>query len=411
MQWVYLDNNATTKPGAQVVQAVQEVNQELWANPSSMHRLGQQVRQRIELARAKLAELINCHDRELVFTSGGTESNNLALRGVLGRAALGDQAGVLITSAIEHSSIRELAHALAQAGVTLVNLPINRDGLIDPEDLGAALDQHAKPTAATLVSIHWANNETGVIEPMNDLVQVVLQFREAHRGPSHRGRFRGRGQVLVHTDATQAVGKIPVDVQAVPVDLLTLSAHKFHGPKGVGALYIRQGVQVRAQQVGGAHERERRGGTENTLGIIGMGVGAELAKAFLNETDRLAKLAGLRDELEKRVISAVPQAVVNCADAPRLWNTTNIAFPRLEAEAILLGLSEKGLCASAGAACSSGSLDPSPVLLAMGIGEAVAHGSVRFSLSRFTTQEEIDQASGILPQVVERLMKTLPMPA
>ena len=216
-------------------------------------------------------------------------------------------------------------------------------------------------------------------------------------------------EALFHTDATQAVGKIPVDVKAAGVDLATMSAHKFHGPKGVGALYVKRGVRVRAQLRGGPQERERRGGTENTAAIVGMGVAAELARSFIDEEE---SLGALRDRFERAILERCPGAEVNGArrpDTPRLWNTTNIGFPRLEAEAILLTLSEKGVCASAGAACSSGSLDPSPVLLSMGVPEPVAHGSIRFSLSRFTTDDEIDQAIDIVPQVVAKLSQTLPM--
>lgn len=410
MQWVYLDNNATTRPAPEVAAAVREVHEALWANPSSVHRFGQMVRQRVELARASVARLIGAKPRELIFTSGGTESNNLAIRGVLDGAckASGGASGVLITTPIEHSAVREPAGALEAAGGRVVRLGVDRDGLIDPRELderlreasGGAGDEAPGPI---LVSIQWANNETGVIQPIAEIAGVIA---------GARGRAReagGRLNALFHVDATQAVGKLPVDVKAVGMDLLTLAAHKFHGPKGTGALYVRTGVRLRPQQRGGPQEREKRGGTENTPGIIGMGVAAERAEAFVADTAAIERLRGLRDRFERRVLADVPGTVVNSGGAPRLWNTSNIGFPQLEAEAILLALSERGVCASAGAACSSGSLEPSPVLLAMGIPEPVAHGSVRFSLSRFTTDEEVDAAAGAVREVVERLRRTLPV--
>jgi cysteine desulfurase len=408
VRWIYLDNNATTQPAPQVVAAMNEMLGTLWANPSSVHRFGQSVRQKVELARSSVARLINCRDRELIFTSGGTEANNLALRGVLTPGSIpGSTPGttpgdaLLITNKVEHSAIRQPAEFFAEHGVRVVYLSVSRDGLVDVESLRAALRE--RRAATTLVSVQWANNETGVIQPMAELSRAIREDRET---APPEGDARGR--VLFHVDATQAVGKIPVDVKEAGVDLLTLAAHKFHGPKGVGALYARTGVRLRPQQLGGPQECDRRGGTENTPGIVGMGVAADLAVDFLADSQQVERLRGLRDRFEQGVLAACPGCVVNSVGAPRLWNTTNIGFPRLEAEAILLALSEKGVCASAGAACSSGSLEPSPVLLAMGIGEEIAHGSVRFSLGRFTTADEIDEALRAIPAVVERLSRTLP---
>jgi len=417
MQTVYLDNNATTQPAGEVVAAVQEANEHLWANPSSVHRFGQRVRHRVELARASLASLIHCRDRELIFTSGGTESNNLALRGVLEQAfTLNPEnkqppRGVLMTTQTEHSAIRQPAEHLAELGVHVVYLPVDSYGQVTPNQLKAALAEHAHDHRIVLVSILWANNETGLIQPIDELVAICRTFRQQH--PSSK--------VLFHTDATQAVGKIPVDLAKTPVDLLTLSAHKFHGPKGIGALYVRTGVRLRAQHDGGPQERERRGGTENTAGIAGMGVAAQLAQQFLADREQILRLTAMRDRLESGILKHLPNTVVN-SQAPahpgsatgpvpsRLWNTSNLGFPRLEAEAILLGLSERGLCASAGAACSSGSLDPSPVLLAMGVPEPIAHGSIRFSISRFTTDHDIDHAIPIVNGVIQKLMRTMPVP-
>lgn len=405
MDVLYLDNNATTRPAPEVIAAINEANASLWANPSSVHRFGQLVRQRIELARVSLANLIGCKGRELILTSGGTESNNLALRGTLAVTP-----SLLITTRIEHAAIRQPAEALAKQGLRVEYVPVTLDGVIAPDALRATLDRALTASPNTpipsrvLVSLQWANNETGVLQPIERLVTVVNEFRKS----------RGLTNVLIHTDATQAVGKIPVDVKTLGVDLLTFSAHKFHGPKGVGGLYVRTGVRIAAQNLGGPQERDRRGGTENTTGILGAGVAADIARAFIADTARIARLAALRDRFEQAIIAELSRGehrvdvTINSATSPeslRLWNTSNLGFAKLEAEAILLGLSERGVCASAGAACSSGSLEPSPVLLAMGIAPTVAHGSIRFSLSRDTTPAEIDAAIPLVVGVVGKLAK------
>lgn len=405
MEWIYLDNNATTRPADEVTAAVTEAMQEHWANPSSVHRLGQQVRQRLELARQSVAQLLGTETRELIFTSGGTESNNLAIRGTLESSLRGEAVGVLVTTPVEHSAVREPAEAWAQQGGAVEELPVDGAGVVRIDALDELLARLCERAQPVLVSIQWANNETGVIQPMERIAQAVHEARVAAK------QAGSRAKLYLHTDATQAVGKVPVDAKAAGVDLLTMSAHKLHGPKGVGALYMRSGVRLRPQQRGGPQEREKRGGTENTAGIIGLGAAAELAHRFLADASRRAELAALRDRFEQLVLERVPNALVNARDAEcgRLWNTSNLAFPGLEAEAILLGLSERGVCASAGAACSSGSLEPSPVLLAMGLAEPAAHGSVRFSLSRYTTEREIERAAAIVPEVVAKLGKTLPL--
>jgi cysteine desulfurase len=405
MDWLYLDNNATTRPAEAVADAMDEVNRSLWANPSSVHRFGQSVRQRVDLARASVAKLIGAKPGEVVFTSGGTESNTLAIRGTLEPSLLaGDRpSGVLISSGVEHSAVREPAEAYEAAGGPVEWLGVDAAGRVELASLGEAIDRHAETGAPLLVSVQWANNETGVIQPIEQVAELIQQKREAARQAGRRLRLH------LHVDGTQAVGKLPVDVKTAGVDMMTFSGHKFHGPKGVGGLYIRSGVKLRPQQRGGPQERERRGGTENTPAIVGLGVAADLAAEFVADEAWVERQRGLRDRFEQAIVEAVPHARVNASEADRLWNTSNLAFPGLEAEAILLGLSEKGLCASAGAACSSGSLEPSPVLLAMGLAEPVAHGSVRFSLSRETTTEQIDRAIELVPEAVQRLGQTMPV--
>ncbi|MEE9405548.1 MAG: cysteine desulfurase family protein [Algisphaera sp.] len=405
MERIYLDNNATTRPDDAVLAAVDVAQRKWWANPSSVHRFGQKVRQQMELARCDVATLIGAAPRGIVFTSGGTEANNLALGGVLQGAlrraaeSQGDPP-TLITTAIEHAAVREPGETLGLAGVEVVNLPLHAGGVVDPADLAAVLKTR---TGVVLVSVQWANNETGVIQPIEALAKGVHDARQEAAGAGRRP------QIYLHTDATQAVGKIKVDVKAVGVDLLSLAAHKFHGPKGVGALYVGPGVPLAAVQRGGPQERERRGGTENVPAVLGLGVAAKLAAARVDDTAGIQAGRALRDRLEGHIAAACPKGVVNSGLVDRLWNTSNLGFRGLEAEALLLGLSERGVCASAGAACSSGSLEPSPVLRAMGIEEAVAHGSIRLSLSQETTQDQVDHAAEVLIAVVKRLGRVLPV--
>lgn len=377
---IYLDHNATTRPTPEVVAEVARACSDLWANPSSVHRAGQAVRAAVELARAEVADLIGARPREITFTSGGTESIHLALRGVLERA----KAPVLVTSRVEHAAVRELAGQLERSGKAEVRwAALGPGGVVDIEQLGALLD------GATLASVQWVNNETGVIQPVEAI-----------------GAACARAGVLWHCDATQWVGKMPTDVgSASPrCDLLSFSAHKFHGPKGVGMLWARPGVGLKAPMPG-AQELGRRGGTENVPGILGAAVAARQAREWLADPAARERSAGRRDSFEAGVRAACPETVVNGAEAAcgRIWTTANIGFPRLEAEALLILLSERGLCASAGAACSSGSLEPSPVLLAMGVPDAVAHGSVRFSFSRETTDAEMDAAVAVVAACVEHL--------
>ena len=418
---IYLDNNATTRPCAAAVAAVRRGVEELWGNPSSVHRTGQAARRAMELARAQVAALLGCKPAELVFTSGGTEANRIALEGVLGLATRRGQPAVLLTTPVEHAAVREPAAALEAAGVRVVRLPVDGDGVLDPADLAAAFAA-ASGSAAALASVHWANNETGVVQPIEALAAVAAEAAAARTATT---RF--------HTDATQAVGKLPVDLggslggvssggassgcassgggSLAGVDLLTLAGHKLHGVKGTGALFVRRRVRLAPVATGGPQERGLRAGTENLAGVLALGAAAEEAGAFLRDPAATAAVAARRDRFEAAVLAAVPGSVVPAAGARRgrLPNTTNLAFPGLLAEAILLGLSERGVDASAGAACSSGSLEPSPVLLAMGLPEELAHGSVRFSLSRHTTDAELDAAVEALAATVGRLGALRPL--
>lgn len=392
---IYLDHNATTPPSPAVVEAVTRACTQFWHNPSSVHRAGQAARNQVELARQAIAELIGAKPRDLVFTSGGTEAIDLALRGVLeprGKRAEGaEKTPKIVTTRVEHAAVRELVEDLEKRGAARVEyLPIDRAGVIQTETARALIG----PDVA-LVVVQWANNETGAVQPVAGIGELC----------------RAAGVPLI-VDATQWVGKCPTDVMRDgPMDMLVFAPHKFHGVKGVGVLWARTGLRWRPQ-VHGAQELGRRGGTENVPGIVGAGVAAQEAQEWLKDGAARAAVEALRDRFERAVLAQCAGAVVNgpagAAAGQRVWNTTNIAFPRLEAEAILLGLSERGVCASAGAACSSGSLDPSPVLLAMGVPPELAHGSVRFSLGKDTTPAEVDAAAGIVAEVVGRLAGTLP---
>ena len=385
IQRIYLDSNATTKPAPEVVEAVTHALRDTWANPSSVHRAGGEAKRVLELARESIAKLIGCQEREIVFTSGGTEGANLAIRGTLEHFATNDSTRrMLVTTKFEHSAVRELAQQLEKRGTEVVWLSSanGASGTPDLDELAALLRQRSDEIA--LVSLMWANNETGAI---TNIARAGALCRE------HGVRF--------HTDATQWIGKMPTDLAAMQVDLASFAAHKFHGPKGAGALYVRRNVGITEQMYGGPQERERRGGTENVAAIAGFAVAAQLAGAWL-ATDAPKRAQTLRDDFERAVATA-SGGLIHAASTPRLWNTTNIGFAKLEAEAILLLLSERGVFASAGAACSSGSLDPSPVLLAMGIAPEFAHGSIRFSLSRATTADECANASAILTAAITRL--------
>ena len=381
MDVIYLDNNATTRPAPEVVEAMMPYLTEFYGNPSSVHRFGQRARQAIDEARGQVAALVGCAEAELTFTGGGTEAINTLVRGLFAARAPRKR---IVLSTVEHSATRELCHQLAKEGAEVVEVEVDHEGLLDLDQLTDAVTDDT-----ALVSIMWANNETGVLFPVDRIAEVCKAKR-----------------VPFHCDGTQAVGKIPVDVKAIGADAMSFAAHKFHGPKGAGAYYARRGLRVRPMILGGPQETGRRGGTENVPGVVGMGKAAELAKAAPPGMDRVA---ARRDRLEREILARIDTAAVNGSTARRLPNTTNIGFAQLEAEAILLLLSERGICASAGAACSSGSLEPSHVLKAMRIDERIAHGAIRFSLSRYTTDEEIGQTLEVLPAVIARLRAVLPV--
>ena len=381
MDLCYLDSNATTKPAPEVVEAMLPFLTEWYGNPNSVHRFGQRSRQAVEEARGQLAKLIGCAEAEVLFTGGGTEAVNTAVRGLFAARSPRKR---IVTTTVEHSSTREMCAQLEKDGAEIVRLDVEQDGSLDLDALEKAVTEDT-----ALVAIMWANNETGVLFPVEQVARVCRSRR-----------------VPFHCDGTQAVGKVPCDVTALGIDALSLAAHKFHGPKGAGALFMRRGLRYRPLLLGGSQEKGRRGGTENVPGIVGMGKAAELAAAALPQMQRVSRM---RDRLERAILDTIPDTRVNGRTDERLPNTTNIGFYQLEAEAILLLLSEQGVCASAGAACSSGSLEPSPILRAMKIDDRYAHGAVRFSLSRYTTEAEIDRALEVLPVVIQRLRAVLPV--
>ncbi len=391
---IYLDNNATTRVDPAVREAMLPFLGEHYGNPSSTHRFGQESRQAVEEARVRVAALAGCEPREIIFTSGGTESDNAAIQGLLmaRHFATGQKRPVVVSSTVEHSAVREPLAMLAKAGIDVQPIAVNCGGALDMDAFEELLARRTAEIA--LVTLIWANNETGVVFDIQAIGDLCRRF-----------------QIPLHVDGVQAMGKIPLPqgLRHLPIDLLSISAHKFHGPKGTGALYVRRGTRWQPWIRGGPQELDRRGGTENVPGIVGFGAAAERAAAAISDGVTWPRISALRDRLEAGILRQIPEThIIGNPDA-RLANTSNIAFAGLEAEAILLLLSERDICASAGAACSSGSLEPSPVLRAMGIEDRVGHGAVRFSLSRFTTEQEIDQVLENIPPVITRLRETLPV--
>jgi len=383
MQRIYMDANATTPLLPEVFEVMRPFYLEHYGNASSIHQQGQQARAAVDRARESVAGLLHCRPAEIVFTSGGTESDNLAIFGVL---SPGDH---FITTSIEHHAVLHTAQSIESRGVEVTILPVTPAGIVEPSTLLAALKPNTR-----LVSVMYANNETGVIQPIDALAGI------AHAGGA-----------LFHTDAVQAAGKLPLDVGPhgflKDVDLLTISGHKIHAPKGIGALYVRRSVQLSPLFHGGSHERQRRAGTENVPGIVGLGKAAAIASEWL-KTDGPARLAALRDRLEQTILSQVPETGVNGAGAPRVVNTANIYFDHVEAEALLIALDLKGLSVSGGSACQSGASEPSHVLTAMGLSANRARASLRFSLSKLTTEAEVDEALKLIPEAVAHLRKLSP---
>jgi cysteine desulfurase len=380
MQRVYLDNNATTPVLPEVLEAMKPYFGEHFGNASSIHHHGQETRAAVERARESVANLLGCRASEVVFTSGGTEADNLAIFGLAGE---GDH---VITSTIEHHAVLNACKHLESVGCEVTHVPVNGQGLADPEDVRHALRPNTK-----LISIMMANNETGVLQPVSEI-----------------GKIAAEADVYFHTDAVQATGKVPVEVNDIGCDLLSISGHKMHAPQGVGALFVRKGTLLQPMLFGGSHERSRRAGTENVPGIVGLGRAAEMAKSSL-ERDAVAAIARMRDRLEHTVLQVVEACGVNGGGAPRVPNTTNIHFDYIEGEALVIALDLKGLAVSTGAACSSGAIEPSHVLTAMGLRPDRARGSLRFSLGKQNTPENIDFALALIPETVSRLRELSPV--
>lgn len=381
MKVVYLDNNATTRVAPEVVEAMLPFLSDHYGNPSSMHSFGGRVGARVREARESVAALLGASTEEIIFTSCGTESDNAAVRAAL---ASYPERRHIVTSRVEHPAIRALCAHLATQGYRVTEVPVDTEGRLDMEAYRRALT----PDTA-IVSLMWANNETGVIFPVEKAAQMA----------------RDRG-ILFHTDAVQAVGKIPIDLKSTTIDMLSLSGHKLHAPKGIGILYVRKGTKFSPFLIGGHQERGRRGGTENTAGIIAMGKASELAAA--NMAIENVRVRRLRDKLESDLLARIPNSKVNGDRVNRLPNTTNISFEFVEGESILLLMDEFKICASSGSACTSGSLQPSHVLRAMGVPFTMAHGSIRFSLSVYNTDEDIEFVGDKLPAIIETLRAMSP---
>ena len=381
---IYLDNNATTAIDPAVLETMRPFLEEFFGNPSSGYRLAARVRDAIEQARAQVAELLGCDATEIIFTSGGTESNNTAFHSALQSAS--DRKHV-VTTAVEHSAVLRPAQELERRGYDVTFIGVDRSGQLDLQEL---IDSIRSDTA--LLSIMWANNETGVLFPIKEIAEVA---REKN--------------VPFHTDAVQAAGKIDIELRDLSVQFLSISGHKFHGPKGIGALYVNRRARFRPFLLGGSHEGNRRAGTENAASIVALGKAAELARAKL--VDEQVRVRKMRDQFEAMLLNKVPDARVNGAGAERLPNTSSVLFDGIESEAALLMLDQENICCSAGSACRTGSLKPSHVLSAMGLIGEEARGSLRFSFGRFNTDDEVDRALQVVPRVIEKLRSLSPVVA
>ncbi|MDR0897692.1 MAG: cysteine desulfurase NifS [Oscillospiraceae bacterium] len=383
MDRIYMDNAATTRVKDEVLSEMLPYFTEVYGNASSVHAFGREAKKAIEKAREQVAQAINADKNEIFFTNGGTEADNWIVKGIAQAAR--KKGNHIITSAIEHHALLHTCQALEREGFRVTYLPVDADGLVSPEALEAALTPDT-----ILVSILFANNEIGTIQPVAQLAEIA----HAHGVP-------------FHTDAVQAVGSVPIDVKAMGIDALSMAAHKFYGPKGVGALYIRKGLKVETFQQGGAQERGRRGGTENVPGIVGMGKAIELATANLDA--HAARLIEMRDRLIDGILDRIPETRLNGHRTQRLPGNVNVSVRYIEGEALLLSLDLAGIAASSGSACTSGSLDPSHVLLGIGLPHEIAHGSLRLSLGDFNTDEEIDVVLKKLPEIVTRLRNMSPL--
>ncbi|MGA7694981.1 MAG: cysteine desulfurase family protein [Candidatus Sulfotelmatobacter sp.] len=379
MMRIYLDNNATTPVLPDVLEAMRPYFGERFGNASSIHHHGQQTRAAVEHARDSVASLLGCRPSEIVFTSGGTEADNLAIAGL---ASAGDH---IITSSIEHHAVLHACRHLEETGCEVTYLPVDGRSLVDPEYVRRALRPNTK-----LISIMMANNETGVLQPVEEI-----------------GKIAAEADVYFHTDAVQAAGKVPIDVTRIGCTALSISGHKIHAPQGVGALYVRKGTHLQPLFYGGRHERSRRAGTENVPGIVALGKAAELViQGFERGDDK--KMSALRDRLQQGILAQVEDAGVNGDGAPRVPNTTNIYFDHIEGESMVIALDLKGLAVSSGSACSSGATEPSHVLMAMGLQSGRAHASIRVSLGKQNTAEDIDLAVALVPETVARLRELSP---
>jgi cysteine desulfurase len=380
MRRIYFDNNATAPLLPEVFEAMKPYFGEHFGNASSIHHHGQETRAAVERARASLASLLGCRPSEIVFTSGGTEGDNFALFGLL------RSSDHVITSTIEHHAVLNSSKHLQSTGCEVTYLTVDGRGLVDPDDVRRALRPNTK-----LITIMMANNETGVLQPVEEI-----------------GKIAAEADVFFHTDAVQAAGKIAIDVNRITCDLLSISGHKMHAPQGIGALYVRKGTILEPMFYGGNHERSRRAGTENVAGIIGLGRAAEMARQSLNGGE-VERISALRDRLEEKILAEVEAAGVNGDGAPRVPNTTNLYFDFLEGEALVIALDLKGLAVSTGAACSSGAIEPSHVLTAMGLPRARARASLRFSLGKQNRADEVEFALDLVPQTVARLRDLSPL--
>jgi len=381
MKTIYLDNNATTQIAPEVLEEMLPYLRDYYGNPSSMHTFGGQLHRKVEEAREKVAYLIGADPEEIIFTSCGTESDNTA---IMSAVESFPQKRHIVTTRVEHPAVLNFCRHIARKGYRVSFLPVNRNGQLSIDELFKVLDEDT-----ALVTVMYANNEVGTVFPISEIGSVLRERR-----------------VLFHTDAVQVPGKIPLDMRALPVDMVSLSGHKLHAPKGVGVLYVRKGTRFYPYIIGGHQERGRRGGTENVASIIGLGKACELAAKNIGE--ETVYLSRLRDKLESEIIKRCPDVIVNGDIASRLPNTTNLSFEYVEGEAILLRLNEYGICASSGSACTSGSLEPSHVLRAMGVPFTAIHGSIRFSLSRYNTEEEIDRVIEVMPEIIMNLRKLSP---